>query len=127
MLKSEKVSKCFVQDCMSKKIRRNDINFLLIEIVLNKVRRNHVHFSPIEITSNKVRQNDIHFLSIKITSKKVRRNYVNFSPIKITSKKYVDMTWKFVDIFSSTHRRKIAIESTSIRRGVFVGKYLRKI
>ena len=31
------------------------------------------------------------------------------------------MTWKFVEIWSSTYRHNIHVESTSIRRGVSVG------
>ena len=40
------------------------------------------------------------------------------------SKKYVKMTWKFVEIWSSTYRRNMDVESTSIRRGVPVGCFL---
>ena len=60
----------------------------------------------------------------KITSKKVRGNDVDFSISKITSKNYVEMTWKFVEIWSSTYRRNIDVESTWIGRGVLVGKLL---
>ena len=42
------------------------------------------------------------FSTIKITSKKVRGNNVDFSTIEITLKKYAEMTWKFVEIWSST-------------------------
>ena len=54
-------------------------------------------------------------------SKKVGGNDVDFSISEITSKKYVEMTWKFVEIWSSTYRRNIHVESTSIRVPV---KYL---
>ena len=56
-------------------------------------------------------------------SKKVGGNDVDFSNSEITSKKYVEMTWKFVEIWSSTYRRNIHVESMWIRRGVPV-KYL---
>ena len=79
-------------------------------------------FSTIEITSKKIRGNNLDFSTSEITSKKVRGNDVDFSTIKITSKKYAEMTWKFVEIWSSTHRRNIHVESTWIRRGVPVGK-----
>ena len=54
-------------------------------------------------------------------SKKVGGNDMDFSISEITSKKYVEMTWKFVEIWSSTYRRNIHVESTSIRVPV---KYL---
>ena len=41
-----------------------------------------------------------------------QRNYIE---------KYAEMTWKFVEIWSSTYRHNIHVESTSIRRGVPVG------
>ena len=75
-------------------------------------------FSTIEITSKKVRGNHVDFSTSKITSKKVRGNHVDFSTIDITSKKYAEMTWKFVEIWSSAHRCNIQFESTWIRRGV---------
>ena len=74
-----------------------------------------------EITSKKVGGNDVDFSTIEITSKKVRGNDVNFSISESTSKKYVETTWKFVEVWSSTYRRNIHVESTSIRRGVPVG------
>ena len=37
---------------MPKKVRPNDIDFLLIKITSNKGSRNEVHFSPIEIKWN---------------------------------------------------------------------------
>ena len=74
-----------------------------------------------EITSKKARGNKVDFSTIEITSKKVRGNDVDFSISEITSKKYVEPTWKFVEIWSSTYGRNIHIESTSIRRGVPVG------
>ena len=47
----------------------------------------------------------MNFSTSEIASKKVRRNDADFSTIEITSKKYVEMTWKFVEIKSSTYRR----------------------
>ena len=41
-----------------------------------------------------------------------------FLSIEITLKKYAKKKRKFVDIFSSTYQRNIAIKSTLIRRGV---------
>ena len=67
-----------------------------------------------EIMSKEICQNDIDILLIKIALKKVRRDDTDFSSIKITLKKYVEMTLKFVDIFSLTCRRNIAIELTLI-------------
>ena len=40
-----------------------------------------------------------------------------FRPSKLRRKKYVETTWKFVEIWSSTYPRNIHVESTSIRRG----------
>ena len=54
-------------------------------------------------------------------SEKVRGNDVDFLISEITVKKYVEMTWKFVKIWPSTHRRNTRVESTSIRRGVHAG------
>ena len=61
------------------------------------------------------------FSTSEITSKKVRGNNVDFSISEITSKKYVEMTWKFVKICSSTYRRDIDVKLTWIWRGVPVG------
>ena len=120
---------------------KNDVEFLPVEISSKNVRGNNVDFSPIEITSKKVpgknmdistseitpkkgRGNDLDFSISKITSKKVRGNDVNFSISEITSKKYVKMTWKLVEIWSSTYQCNIDVESTWIRRGVPVGRPL---
>ena len=46
----------------------------------------------------------VDFSAMKITSKKVRQNDINFSPIKIISKRYVEMTWKFGNIYFSIYR-----------------------
>ena len=61
------------------------------------------------------------FSTNEITSKKVCGNEVDFSISEITSRKYVEMTWKFAEIWSLTYRRNIDVESTWIRRGVPVG------
>ena len=106
---------------MSKKVSRNIVDISAKEIRTKKVRRSKVDFSTIEITSKKVRGNNMDFSTIKITFKKVRRNKVEFTISEITSKRYVEMTWKFVDIWSSTYRRNIHVESTLISRGVPVG------
>ena len=66
-------------------------------------------FLTIEITLKKVRENDMDFSINEITSKKVRGNDMDFSISKITSKKYVEMTWKFVEIWSSTYPRNIHV------------------
>ena len=75
---------------------------MLIKITLKKVSKNNVLIWTIEMTSKKLRGNNEDFSTIKITSKKVRGNYVDFSTIEITLKKYAEMTWKFVEIWSST-------------------------
>ena len=70
----------------------------------------------------------------KTTSNFHRQKYVGFSTIEITSEKYVEITWifrqsklrrkkrgnewKFAEIWSSTYRRNIHVESTCIRRVV---------
>ena len=75
-----------------------------------------------EIASKKVRGNNVDFSNTdRITSKKVGGNDVDFLIRKITPKKYVEMTRKFIEIWSSMYRRNIDVESTSIRRGVPVG------
>ena len=97
------------------------MDFSTSEITSIKVREINVDFSTSEITSKKVRGNNVDFSISEITSKKVRGNDVNFSISEITSKKYVEMTWRFVEICSSTYRRNIDVESTWIRCGVPVG------
>ena len=62
------------------------------------------------------------FSTSEIRSKKVRGNDVDLSISKVTSKKYLEMTWKFVEIWSSTYRCDIDVESTWIQRGVSVGQ-----
>ena len=105
----------------SEKVRGNDVDFSSSKITPIKVHRNNVDFSTIEFTSKKVCGNYVDFLTCEITSEKVRGNDVDFSTSKITSKKYAEMTWKFVEIWSSTYPRNIHVESTWIRRGVLVG------
>ena len=62
-----------------------------------------------QITTKKVCRNDVDFLSIEITSKNCKKNDVDFSIIKITLKKYVEMTWKFIKIWSLTYRCNIDV------------------
>ena len=90
--------------------------------IKKRVRGSNEDFSTIEITSKKVRGNNMDFSTSKSTSKKVRGNDVHFSIIEIKSKKYVQTTWKFVKIWSSTYPRDIDIESTWIRQGVPIGR-----
>ena len=91
------------------------------EITPIKVCGNKADFSTIEITPKKLRGNDVDFWTLKITFKKVGGNEMDFSISKIISKKYAQLMWKFVEIWSSTCRRNINVESRSIRRGVHVG------
>ena len=62
------------------------------------------------------------FSTSEIRSKKVRGNDVDLSISKVISKKHLEMTWKFVEIWSSTYRCDIDVESTWIQRGVSVGQ-----
>ena len=87
----------------------------------NLHRGNEVDYLTSKITSKNVRGNNVDFLNSQITSQKVRGNDVDFSISEITSKKYVEMTWRFVKICSSTYQRNIEVESTWIRCGVPVG------
>ena len=61
-------------------------------------------------------------------SKLHERKYVKttsiFHPSKLRWRKYVEKTSQCVDIFSSTYRCVIAIESTLIQRGVSIGEFL---
>ena len=99
------------------------MDFSTIEVTSERVRGNNVDFSTIEIASTKkVRGNSVDISTSEITSKKVRGNNVDFSTIEISSKKYVEMTCKFVEIWSLTYRRNIHVESRWIRRGVPVGR-----
>ena len=87
----------------------------------NLHRGNEVDYLTSKITSKNVRGNNVDFLNSQITSQKVRGNDVDFSISEIISKKYVEMTWRFVKICSSTYQRNIEVESTWIRCGVPVG------
>ena len=53
------------------------------------------------------------------------RNYIEKRTWKqrgfLDRKRYVEMSWKFVEIWFSTYRRNIDVESTWIRRGVTFG------
>ena len=74
-----------------------------------------------EIASKKVRGNDMDFSNSDIIPIKVRKSNVNFSISEITLKKYMEMTWKLVEICSSTYPRNIDVESTWIGLGVPLG------
>ena len=105
----------------SKIVRANNVDFSTSEITSKKVSGNNVDFSTSEITPKKVSENNEDFSTNEDTSIKVRGKDVDFSISKTTLKKYVEMTWKFVEILSSTYRRNIDVESTSIRCGVPFG------
>ena len=80
-----------------------------------------------QIASIKVGGDKIDFLTSEITSKKKKcGNDVDFLISELHRKKYVEMSWKFVEICSSTYRRNIGVESTRIQRGVPVGITLPK-
>ena len=115
-------------------LTKKDAEFLSKEISLKKVRANNVDFTTTKITSKKVigktwifQPSKLHWQKYVETTwilrsskwhqmeksgffdqrkyiEKVRRNNVDFLIIEITSKKYVEMTWKFVGIWSSTYR-----------------------
>ena len=87
-----------------------------IEITSKKVRGFKVDFLTIEITLKKVRGNNLDFSTIEMTLKKVRGNDVDFSISEIILKKFVETTWKFVEIWSSTYRRNIHVESSRVAK-----------
>ena len=64
------------------------------------------------------------FSSSEITSKKVHGSEMYISISEITSKKYVEIRWKFVEIWSSTYCRNIHVESKSNRLGVPIGRII---
>ena len=111
------------KEITSKKVPGCKVDFSTIEITSKKVRGNDVDFSIIEVISKKVRGNNVDYSTIEITSKKVSGSNVNFSTLKLHRKKYVETRWKFVKIWSSMNRRNIHVESTSIGRGMPVGKF----
>ena len=106
----------------SKKVRGNNVDFFTIEFTSRKGCGNNADFSIIETTSKKVRGNNVDFSNNKTTPIKVCGNNVYFSTIKITSKKFAEMTGKLVQIWYSTYRQNIHLESTWIRRGVPFGE-----
>ena len=61
------------------------------------------------------------FQPLKLHRKKYVETTWIFRPSKLRRKKYVEMSWKFVEIWFSTYRRNIDVESTWIRRGVTFG------
>ena len=105
----------------SKKISANNVNLLNIKIISKKIRGKNVGISTSEITSKKIRGNNVDFLTIEITSKKGRGNDVDFSISEITSKKYMEIMWKFLELWSSTYWCNTDVRSTSIQRGVSFG------
>ena len=118
---------------------RNNVDISTREIKSKKVRGNNVGFSTSEITSKKVRGNNMSncinksrwrqnrfFDQRNYVEKKKCGNDVDFSISELHRKKYVEMSWKFVEICSSTYRRNIGVESTRIQRGVPVGITLPK-
>ena len=98
----------------SKKVRGNNVDFFTIEFTSRKGCGNNADFSIIETTSKKVRGNNVDFSNNKTTPIKVCGNNVYFSTIKITSKKFAEMTGKLVQIWYSTYRQNIHLESTWI-------------
>ena len=97
-------------------LKRNDLEFLPIEISLKKAHANNLDFLSIQITSKKLRGKNVDRQNY--VKKKVRGKNVDFSINEITSKKYVEITWKFVEIWSLKYRLNIDVESKSIQRGV---------
>ena len=81
-------------------------------------------FQTSKLHRKTVRGNNADFSTIEIALKKAHGNDVDFSVSEITSNKYVEMTWKFVEIWSLTYQRNIRGKSTPIRSGVPVGKLL---
>ena len=81
--------------------------------------KNSVEFLPLEISSKKVHGKNVDIFRLaKLPQTKHVETTRIFWTIEITSKKYVEMTWKFVEIWSSTYWCNIHAESTSIRRGM---------
>ena len=134
------MSKIEFVEILSKIVRANKVDFSTIKIKLKKVSRKAVDISKREITSKKVRGSKVDFSTIEVTSKKVLGNNVDFSTIEIASKKalgndldfsiseiiskkFVEMTWKFAQIWSSTYRHNSYVELTRISRGVPVGLF----
>ena len=108
------------------------------EITSKQVRGKNVDCSTCEVTQEKVHGNSMDFSIIEISSKKIRGNGVDFLINEIKWKNYVEMTWKFVKIWSLTYRSihlivdtsytsirwyiNIDVESTLIQHGAPVGK-----
>ena len=68
----------------------------------------------------KVCGNDVDFSTMKVTSKKICGNDLDILISEITLKKYVEMMWKFVEVWLLTYQRNIDVESTCIWRGVSI-------
>ena len=101
-----------------KKVRGVNVDFSTRKIIIKNGRGKEVDFLTMEITSEKVCGNDMDFLTSEITLKKVLGNDVGFLIQEVTSKKYVEMTWKFVQVWSSMYRDDIDVEWTWIEPGV---------
>ena len=97
------------------------MDFSTIEITSKKVHGNNADFSIIEVILKNVPGKNLDFSTIEVTSKNIRETNIDYLISKITFKKYVEMTYKFVKVWSSTYRRNIHIESTSIQCEVPVG------
>ena len=81
-------------------------------------------FSARDIISKRVPGSNVDFLTMKITSKIILGNNEDFLDIEITSKKIRESNVGFSDIMEiwySTYRRRIDVESTWIRLRVPVG------
>ena len=102
-------------------MRANRLDFFDHQNYVKKSTWNQHGFFDQRNHTEKVRENNVDFQTSEITLKEVRGYNVNFSISKITSKKYVEITWEFAEIWSSTYRYNIDVASTSIRRGVPVG------
>ena len=79
-------------------------------------------FRPVKSDQKKVLGNNVDFSTIIFTLKNVCGNNVDFLISESSSKKYFEITQKFVEIWSSTYRRNIDVESTSIQRGLPIGQ-----
>ena len=51
-------------------------------------------------------------------SQKLPGSDINFSNKEVTLKKYVDVMWKFFEIWSLSYRRNLHVESRWIQAGV---------
>ena len=77
-----------------------------------KVSENNVDFSAREITPKKIHGKQQVFQTSKLRQKKLCGTDMDFSISEITSKKFVEMTWKLVEIWSSTYRLALSTISS---------------